>query len=35
MTKSKDGLFWISVMVIMAIGGLKLLVMCRNPGDCD
>ena len=34
MTKSKDGKFWLSVLVVLAIGVVKVLVMCRKPGDC-
>ena len=34
MTKSKEGMFWLSVLVVMAIGAVKVLVMCRKPGDC-
>ena len=32
--KSKNSLFALSALVVMALGAIKVLVMCRNPGDC-
>ncbi len=32
--KSKNSLFFLSALVVMAIGALKVMVMCRKPGDC-